>query len=118
MTAGGRGLAARACVPCRRGMPRLGAAEVRRLLPRIPGWKAPRGKRLERTFLFPDFAAGLRFVDHAGRIAEAEGHHPDLHLAWGRVRVEIWTHVAGGLTENDFILAAKFDRIPGAGEVG
>ena len=112
MTAGGRrSLSRRKCIPCRKGTPAMGAAEVRPLARLLPDWRVRRGKRLERTFRFPDFATALRFVNRAARIAEEEGHHPDLHLAWGRVRVEIWTHVAGGLTESDFILAAKIDGI-------
>ena len=100
-------LASRRCVPCRKGTPALDPAAASALLASIPGWEIRGGKRLEREFRFPDFAAALAFVDRAGAIAGAEGHHPDLHLSWGRVRVEIWTHVAGGLTENDFVLAAK-----------
>lgn len=108
----GDGLAARACVPCRKGTPPLDAAAVAALLPEVPGWEAPGAKRLERTFRFPDFARALAFTDRVGGLAEGQGHHPDLHLSWGRVRVEIWTHAAGGLTESDFVLAAKIDRIP------
>ena len=103
-------LASRHCVPCRKGMPPLDASAAAGLLAGTPSWEMPEGKRLERTFRFPDFATALAFVDRAGALAEAEDHHPDLHLSWGKVRVVLWTHAAGGLTENDFILAAKFDR--------
>ena len=68
------------------------------------------GERLRKEFRFPDFARALAFVNRAGEIAERENHHPDLHLSWGKVLVETWTHSAGGLTENDFILAAKIEQ--------
>jgi 4a-hydroxytetrahydrobiopterin dehydratase len=103
-------LASRACVPCRRGMPALTHEQIGYLLQRIEGWVAEDDGILVKTYQFPDFAAGLAFVNRAGAIAEAEGHHPDLHLAWGRVKVELQTHVIGALTENDFILAAKLDQ--------
>ena len=67
------------------------------------------GQRLRKEFRFPDFASALAFVNRAGEVAERENHHPDLHLSWGKVLVETWTHSAGGLTENDFILAAKIE---------
>ncbi len=102
-------LAARRCVPCRKGTPPLDAAAAGCLLVQIPGWEIREGKRLERLFRFQDFAAALAFTNRVGAIAEAQDHHPDLHLSWGRVRVVLWTHVAGGLTENDFILAARID---------
>ena len=68
------------------------------------------GERLHKEFRFPDFARALAFVNRAGEVAERENHHPDLHLSWGKVLVETWTHSAGGLTENDFILAAKIEQ--------
>ncbi|MCK6480893.1 MAG: 4a-hydroxytetrahydrobiopterin dehydratase [Planctomycetes bacterium] len=107
----GEALAARRCVPCRRGTPPLGEAAVAALLPEVPAWTLEEGRRLRREFRFPDFARALGFVDRVGALAEAEGHHPDLHLGWGRVGVVLWTHAAGGLTEADFILAAKIDRL-------
>ncbi len=69
------------------------------------------GDRLRKTFRFPDFAAGLAFVNRIAEVAEREQHHPDILLAWGRVSLEVWTHAIGGLSENDFILAAKIDRL-------
>jgi len=84
---------------------------VAALLPRLPGWKAPRDLRLERTFRFADFRTALRFTDRVGALAEEQGHHPDLPLAWGKVRVEVWTHRIDGLTESDFVLAAKVERL-------
>jgi 4a-hydroxytetrahydrobiopterin dehydratase len=103
-------LASRRCVPCRRGMPALTHEQIAYLLQRLEGWAVEDDRMLVKTYRFPDFAAGLAFVNRAGAIAEAEGHHPDLHLAWGRVGVELSTHVIGGLSENDFILAAKLDE--------
>ena len=76
----------------------------------LPDWKNRDNQRLSKTFLFPDFKTALDFVNRVGAIAEEQGHHPDLHLAWGRVDVETWTHDAGGLTEKDFRLAAGIDR--------
>jgi 4a-hydroxytetrahydrobiopterin dehydratase len=88
----------------------LGAEALRDFHGQVPDWKIAENQKLSKTFLFPDFQTALDFVNRAGAIAEQEGHHPDLHLAWGRVDVETSTHDAGGLTENDFILAAKIDR--------
>jgi 4a-hydroxytetrahydrobiopterin dehydratase len=68
-------------------------------------------KKLARTFRFPDFQKALDFVNKIGAIAEKQGHHPDLNLSWGKVEVETWTHDAGGLTEQDFLLASKIDRL-------
>jgi 4a-hydroxytetrahydrobiopterin dehydratase len=90
--------------------PLLPAAELAVLHEQLADWKMPGDRRLSKTFLFPDFQKALDFVNRAGAIAEQEGHHPDLHLAWGRVDVTTSTHDAGGLTENDFILAARIDR--------
>ncbi|HYC01093.1 MAG TPA: 4a-hydroxytetrahydrobiopterin dehydratase [Candidatus Limnocylindrales bacterium] len=103
-------LASRKCVPCREGTPPLSEQEAQRLLGQLDGWAIENNHHLSKKLKFPDFAAALAYVNVLGRIAEEEAHHPDIHLGWGRVGVEIWTHAAGGLTENDFILAAKADR--------
>lgn len=104
-------LAEQTCVPCRGGVPPMEADEAERLLKRLDdGWNVVETHHLERTFEFPDFAEALAFTNTIGDIAEEQGHHPDIHLAWGRVGVEIWTHKIDGLTESDFVLAAKFDR--------
>jgi 4a-hydroxytetrahydrobiopterin dehydratase len=95
------------CVPCRGGVPPLGGEELQRLQAEVPGWSVVGGHHLERSFSFPDFRTALDFVNRAGEIAEQEGHHPDMCLSWGRVDVKIWTHKIDGLTESDFILAAK-----------
>jgi 4a-hydroxytetrahydrobiopterin dehydratase len=112
MIAGSEELAAKSCVPCKGGVPPLAGAELDRLLDQLGpnGWEVDDGHHLEKTYTFPDFAQALAFVDRVGAIAEREGHHPDLHLSWGRVRIEIWTHKINGLTESDFVLAAKCDR--------
>ena len=100
----------RTCVPCRGGVPALEPDRIAALLPQLaPEWRVDGGHHLSREIEFPDFVAALAFVVRLGAIAEAEGHHPDVHLRWGQVRLEIWTHAIDGLTESDFILAAKAD---------
>lgn len=104
-------LAEQTCVPCKGGVPPMEAEEAERLLARLAeGWDVVETHHLERTYEFSDFAEALTFVNTIGDIAEEQGHHPDIHLSWGRVGVEIWTHKIDGLTESDFVLAAKFDR--------
>ncbi len=102
-------LAKKHCVPCRGGVPPLPADETDRLLAQLDGWTIAQEYHLTKHFTFPDFAQALDFVNRIGAIAEAEGHHPDIHLAWGKVTVEVWTHKISGLTESDFIYAAKAD---------
>jgi len=103
-------LAGQHCVPCRGGVPPLGPDAIAGLLARLGGnWRAVDGHHLEKSYAFPDFATALAFVNRVGAIAEAEGHHPDVALAWGRVTLTIWTHKIDGLTESDFVLAAKAD---------
>ena len=106
------GLANKHCVPCRGGVPPLAGAALDDLKAQLVGWEVVREHHLEKTFTFPDFQKALVFVNRAGAIAEQEGHHPDFHLSWGKVGVELWTHKIDGLTESDFILAAKIDQIP------
>ncbi len=96
----------RRCLPCEGGVPRLDAAAVAALLPQIPGWNA-RNDRLHRHFRFRDFVTAMRFVNRMAEVAEDEGHHPDFTVHYRDVEVVIWTHAIGGLSENDFILAAK-----------
>ena len=102
-------LARRRCVSCDSTTPRLGVVECEALLDGLHGWEIVEGHHLARDFRFRDFRAALAFVNGVGEIAEAEKHHPDIRLAWGRARIEIWTHAIDGLSENDFILAAKID---------
>lgn len=106
-------LADRTCLPCRGGVPPLTPAEIAPLARALPDWTVEDHARLSRTFEFPDWAGAAAFVQQAGEIAEEQGHHPDLHLSWGRVRAEIYTHKIDGLAEADFILAAKYSRLYG-----
>jgi len=76
-----------------------------------PGWQLNREGHLERTYGFEDFVHAMRFANQLAEVAESEGHHPDLHISWGKCRVEVWTHKISGLTESDFYLAAKADRV-------
>jgi 4a-hydroxytetrahydrobiopterin dehydratase len=103
-------LTQRHCVPCKGGVPPLKGEALANLSAQIPDWNVIDGHHLTRTFAFPDFKTALAFVNRAGAVAEAEGHHPDLLLTWGRVDVKTYTHKIDGLTESDFILAAKIDR--------
>lgn len=108
------GLTQASCVPCRGGVAPLTQAEIAPLLAQVPGWEVVTVDgidRLKRAFTFPSFRAALAFAVEAGMIAEREDHHPDLHVAWGRVVVETWTHKIRGLHPNDFILAAKIGAI-------
>lgn len=111
-------LAQRACVPCRGGVPPLDDAHIVPLLAQLnSGWRvvertdAKRGqvKILTRSFRFKDFAEAMQAAGRVGEMAEEQQHHPDLHVSWGRLGVEVWTHKIGGLTESDFIFAAKCD---------
>lgn len=104
-------LAQKACVPCKGGVPSLAQDRVNELLQQVPGWGLNAAEHLERAYEFPDFSEALAFVNRVGAMAEGQGHHPDLFLAWGKVRVEIWTHKINGLTESDFIFAAKVDTL-------
>jgi 4a-hydroxytetrahydrobiopterin dehydratase len=104
-------LANNRCIPCRGGVPPIPTERERALLAELErGWYLNQSNHLERLYLFKDFADALAYVNSLGAVAEAEGHHPDLYLTWGKCRVEIWTHKIGGLTESDFYLAAKADR--------
>ena len=105
-------LAEQECVPCRGGVPPFGPAEIAPLLRQLEGWEVVDGHHLAKTYRFPDFQSALAFTNRVGDLAEDQGHHPDIHLAWGRVRLEIWTHKIDGLSEGDFVLAAKCDRLP------
>jgi 4a-hydroxytetrahydrobiopterin dehydratase len=102
----GNELRAKRCIPCEGGVPKLEGRQIAELLGAIPGWEA-RDDRLRRRFTFRDFVTAMRFVNRMADVAEAEGHHPDFTVHYRQVDVEIWTHAIGGLSENDFVLAAK-----------
>jgi 4a-hydroxytetrahydrobiopterin dehydratase len=103
-------LSKKKCVPCRGGVPPLKGEELQKLEKELGnGWKVVDGHHLEKEYKFPDFEKALAFTNQVGEIAEAEGHHPDIYLTWGKVKIQIWTHKIDGLTESDFILAAKCD---------
>lgn len=102
-------LAAKTCVPCRGGVPPLKGKELTDLQKQVPGWNVVNEHHLVRSFKFPDFKKALEFVNRVGALAEEQGHHPDILLAWGKAEITIWTHKIEGLTESDFIMAAKID---------
>lgn len=104
-------LATKKCQPCRAGTPPLAGAELDGIAAQLPEWKVVDGHHIERAFAFPDFVTALAFVNRIGAVAEQEGHHPDLTLTWGRVQVITYTHSIKGLSEGDFILAAKIDQL-------
>lgn len=109
-------LADHQCVPCRGGVPPIAPERAQALLQELGhGWAINPKGHLERLYTFTDFAGALAFANKVGAVAEAEGHHPDLYVAWGKCGVEIWTHKINGLTESDFFLAAKADRAFDAG---
>lgn len=103
-------LTSKKCVPCHGGVPRLTGEEIEPLLSQLDGWRVVEEHHLHKAYQFTNFADALRFVNRAGEIAEREGHHPDISFGWGYARLEIYTHAIGGLTESDFILAAKIDE--------
>jgi 4a-hydroxytetrahydrobiopterin dehydratase len=106
------GLAAKSCVPCRGGVPPLPAEAAERLLAEAGGWHLEQdATRLTRRFEFRDFVEAMKFVNRVADLAEQEGHHPDFAIHWNKVDLTLWTHKIGGLHENDFILAAKVNRL-------
>ena len=110
-------LAARSCVPCRGGVPPLDPGAVDAYQAEVPDWSVrDNGHRIERVFKFRTFADAFALVRQVAALAEAEGHHPDIAFGWGYARISLHTHAIGGLHENDFILAAKIDRLAASGE--
>lgn len=105
-------LANKVCIPCRGGVPPLEKEKVEELLKQLDkSWEVQEGHHLYRLFTFDDFVSALAFTNKVGQVAEANGHHPDIHLTWGKVGIQIWTHKIDGLTESDFVLAAKIDQL-------
>ena len=104
-------LANRECVPCRGGVPPLKNDEIKKFLSQISGWEAVNDHHLRKSHKFKDFAEAQAFVDRVGNLSEQQGHHPDICFGWGYAEITIWTHKIDGLTESDFVLAAKIDRL-------
>lgn len=107
-------LASKTCVPCRGGVPPLKGEELSRLhkqLPEWAHWRVVDQHHITRNYSFPDFRTALEFVNQLGKVAEEQGHHPDILLTWGSVGITLWTHKIDGLTESDFIMAAKIDQL-------
>jgi 4a-hydroxytetrahydrobiopterin dehydratase len=103
-------LSSRHCVPCHGGVPRLKGEEIAPLLSQLRGWDAVEEHHIIKEYKFANFADSLAFVNRVGQIAEHEGHHPDITFGWGYARIQIYTHAINGLSESDFILAAKIDE--------
>jgi 4a-hydroxytetrahydrobiopterin dehydratase len=104
-------LASRECVPCRGGVPPLQGQEITKLLGELSGWSVVEEHHLRKVFKFANFREAQEFVNKVGALAEEQGHHPDICYGWGRAEITIWTHKIDGLTESDFILAAKIDQL-------
>jgi 4a-hydroxytetrahydrobiopterin dehydratase len=104
-------LASKTCVPCRGGVPPLKGVELEELSRQVPGWEVVDEHHLRKEFRFRNFQDALDFVNRVGELAEEQAHHPDIELGWGRVGITIYTHKIDGLTESDFILAAKVERL-------
>ena len=104
-------LASKTCIPCKGDVPALAGDELAALAKQVPEWKVVDGHHLARAFKFKNFVDALVFVNKVGAVAEEQGHHPDILLAWGKAEITTWTHKINGLTESDFILAAKIDRL-------
>ena len=106
------GLAQQNCVPCKGEVPPLKGQDLDRLRGQLEAdWQIRREHHLEREFKFKDFRDALAFTNRVGDLAEQENHHPDIFLAWGEVKLTLWTHKIDGLTESDFVMAAKIDQL-------
>jgi len=104
-------LADRKCVPCHGGVPSLTPEESAPLLRQLDNWQIEDNKKLTKPYRFGNFVEAVDFVNRITPVAESEGHHPDLYVRWGEVRAYLWTHAIDGLTESDFFMAAKIDRV-------
>ena len=104
-------LAERECVPCRGGVPPMAGGEIQNLLGQLSEWEAVDEHHLRKAYRFTNFRETLDFVNRVGELAESQGHHPDICFGWGKAEITIWTHKIDGLTESDFVLAAKIDNL-------
>ena len=104
-------LASKTCEACRSDTPPMQSNEIGELSPQIPDWEVVEDHHLRRAFKFKNFREALDFVNNVGELAEEQGHHPELHFGWGHVELEVWTHKINGLTQSDFVFAAKVDRL-------
>jgi 4a-hydroxytetrahydrobiopterin dehydratase len=104
-------LAEKECVPCKGGTPRLQGSELDTFARQLQEWNLINEHHLEKEYTFKNFREALAFTNKVGELAESQGHHPDIYLAWGKVKLTIWTHKIDGLTESDFVLAAKADQL-------
>ncbi|HET6517296.1 MAG TPA: 4a-hydroxytetrahydrobiopterin dehydratase [Nitrosopumilaceae archaeon] len=103
-------LSEKKCIPCESGGEPLSENEAKKYLEQTPSWKL-NGKKIQREFVFKNFEESMKFVNKVAKIAESEGHHPDIHIHWNKVLLELWTHSMNGLSENDFIVASKINNI-------
>ena len=105
-------LASKECIPCKGGVPPLKGEALKGYASKLgSGWRVVNEHHLEKEFTFKNFKDALAFTNRVGDLAEGQGHHPDIYLAWGKVRITVWTHKIDGLTESDFVLAAKIERL-------
>ncbi len=105
-------LAEKKCVPCEGGIDPLNSSEIAQMIKQLnPEWKVVKSSKLFRDFRFVNFVQTMEFVNRIAELAEEEGHHPNIHIGYGECQIELWTHAIDGLSENDFILAAKIDRL-------
>ena len=104
-------LSSKQCVPCRGGVPALRGEELTPLSKQLDGWNVVNEHHLQKQYRFKDFREAQAFVNRVGDLAEEQGHHPDVCFGWGQAEIKIWTHKIDGLTESDFILAAKIDEL-------
>jgi 4a-hydroxytetrahydrobiopterin dehydratase len=104
-------LADKECIPCKGEVPALKGADLQKLLGQLSGWEVIKEHHLSKNYKFSDFKTALAFVNRVGELAEKIQHHPDIYFTWGKARIEIWTHKIDGLSESDFILAAKIDKL-------
>lgn len=98
------------CLPCEGGVPKMTPPEVQKNLTRVPGWNLV-SEQLVRSFTFPDFVQTMKFTNRVADLAEKEGHHPDFEIHYSQLKLSLWTHAVGGLTENDFIMAEEINAL-------